>query len=112
MKILLSVTVLSFTLALCHGACFSVKHKVEIKDGEPVFPTECTDLYDGSKHPFGSAWNTAKCLTCRCYENGSGMSCCDRYGGVAVVEGCVTVKDPETCQYKFHKKGDPSKPCH
>nr|XP_028596893.1 small serum protein 5-like [Podarcis muralis] len=83
MKILLSLTALSLTLALCQGFCTFSEHKAEIKDGKPVLPTECTDPYDGSKHPFGSKWNTAQCMECTCSERGVG--CCSRYGGTVDV---------------------------
>ncbi|XP_034976306.1 small serum protein 5 isoform X3 [Zootoca vivipara] len=109
MKILLSLTALSFTLALCQGYCMRSQHEAEIKDGQQVVPTECTDFNDGSKHPLGSKWNTAGCMECTC--SGSGMECCSRYGGTAEVEGCKAVVNPKTCKYEFYKLDDPSKPC-
>uniref|UniRef100_A0A670IRI9 Small serum protein 2-like n=1 Tax=Podarcis muralis TaxID=64176 RepID=A0A670IRI9_PODMU len=109
MKILLSLTALSLTLALCQGFCTFSEHKAEIKDGQPVLPTECTDLNDGSKHAFGTQWNTADCMECTCSE--SGMQCCSRYGGTVDVPGCKAVVNPNTCKYEFYKLDDPSKPC-
>ncbi|XP_033014916.1 small serum protein 2-like isoform X3 [Lacerta agilis] len=110
MKILLSLTAFSFTLALCQGGyCEYSDHEAEMKDGQPVLPTECTDSYDGSKHPFGSKWNTAECMECTCDE--SGMDCCTRYGLIAEVPGCKAVLNPNTCEYEFYKLDDPSKPC-
>ncbi|XP_077161829.1 small serum protein 5-like [Paroedura picta] len=109
MKVLMILTISCITLALCHGACFVQKPEVDLT-GNLVDPGNCTDLYDNSKHPFGSEWNTAKCQSCSCNNNGE-MTCCDRYGGIAVVEGCEAVVDPETCTYKFYKTGDPSVPC-
>ncbi|XP_042331655.1 small serum protein 2-like [Sceloporus undulatus] len=103
MKVLLVLSILSFSLALCHAACFF--NPLE-KEANGV----CTDLYDGTKHPIGSEWNTADCLQCWCRDNG--MECCHRYGGVVSVEGCTAVVDPETCKYKFYKNDDPSKPCY
>nr|XP_060643360.1 small serum protein 5-like [Anolis sagrei ordinatus] len=72
-------------------------------------PNVCTDLYDGKKHPIGSHWNTAHCKECWCSDDG--MQCCDRFGGIAVMEGCISVVDPETCKYKFYKEDDPSTLC-
>ncbi|XP_033014924.1 small serum protein 2-like [Lacerta agilis] len=107
MKILLSLTAFSFTLALCQGYCMFSQHEAQIKDGQ--LPTECTDPYDGSKHPLGSEWNTAQCMECTCNE--SGMECCARYGGTVNVLGCKAVLNPNTCKYEFYKLDDPSKPC-
>ncbi|XP_044293588.1 uncharacterized protein LOC123027158 [Varanus komodoensis] len=86
-KVLLSLAIAGLLLALCEGACFSEKLSHKAKG--------CVDKYDGSKHPFGSTWNTAKCMQCRCarYE----MTCCTRYGGVVHVPGCTAVVDPKTC---------------
>ncbi|XP_033014920.1 small serum protein 3-like isoform X3 [Lacerta agilis] len=74
MKILLSLIALSFTLALCQGYCHGV---VQYEDDQPVLFTECTDPYDGSKHPLGSKWNTAECMECTCDERK--MECCVRW---------------------------------
>ncbi|XP_061448675.1 small serum protein 5-like isoform X1 [Rhineura floridana] len=109
MKDLLSLTVLSFSLALCYGFCFRDLHKVKVKNGELLRPNGCTDIYDGSEHPFGSAWNTAECMRCKCKKKG--MECCARYGGLVEAEGCKAVIDPETCSYKFYKLDDPSTLC-
>ncbi|KAL8174031.1 UNVERIFIED_CONTAM: hypothetical protein K2H54_036999 [Gekko kuhli] len=102
MKVLLSLTVFYIMVALSHEACFFERLEPGTKDG-------CIDLYNGSKHPFGSKWNTSECMTCRCdYE---GLECCSRYGGVVFVPGCKAVEDTKTCEYKLSKANDPSKPC-
>ncbi|XP_034974748.1 small serum protein 2-like [Zootoca vivipara] len=74
-----------------------------------LVPGECTDSYDGSKHPSGSAWNTSECMSCEC--NHGTMSCCSRYVAIAHLEGCTSYLDKETCTYKSRKINDPSKPC-
>ncbi|XP_062995295.1 small serum protein 2-like [Elgaria multicarinata webbii] len=109
MRALFSLAVLCFTLASCHGFCTHDLLKVAFKDGKLVKPDGCVDKTDGSKHPFGSTWNSADCMECECHK--SGMSCCSRYGGIAVVEGCKGVIDKETCKYKFYKIDAPSEPC-
>ncbi|XP_061448676.1 small serum protein 5-like isoform X2 [Rhineura floridana] len=81
MKDLLSLTVLSFSLALCYGFCFRDLHKVKVKNGELLRPNGCTDIYDGSEHPFGSAWNTAECMRCKCKKKG--MECCASHQGLS-----------------------------
>ncbi|XP_077161979.1 small serum protein 5-like [Paroedura picta] len=110
MKVLLTVAISCITLSLCHGACFVQKPKVEMIKGKLVIVHACIDPYDNSKYAPGSKWNTENCLRCSCNNNGE-MTCCDRYGGIAVVEGCEAVADPETCMYKFYKTDDPSVPC-
>ncbi|KAJ7305242.1 hypothetical protein JRQ81_011154 [Phrynocephalus forsythii] len=109
MNTLITLSILCFTLALCHGFCFRERPKLEFKDGKFVIPNTCVDKYDGTEHLVGSAWNTGECMKCECTKGG--MSCCSRYGGIAKVEGCEAVRDPETCTYKFFKNNDPSKPC-
>ncbi|XP_067326707.1 small serum protein 5-like [Anolis sagrei] len=106
MKLLLILVVLSFSLTLCYAACFLAPFETEGKEEKP---NVCTDLYDGKKHPIGSHWNTAHCQECWCSDDG--MQCCDRFGGIAVMEGCISVVDPETCKYKFYKEDDPSTLC-
>ncbi|XP_062817320.1 small serum protein 5-like [Anolis carolinensis] len=106
MKLLLILAVSSFSLALCHAACFVAPIETEGKEGKP---NVCTDVYDAKTYPIGSQWNTAHCKECWCSDNG--MVCCDRFGGIAVMEGCISVVDPETCKYKFYKEDDPSTLC-
>ncbi|XP_061448716.1 small serum protein 2-like [Rhineura floridana] len=101
MKVIVSLAVFCISLALCDGACFM---------STSVTPDGCTDTYDGKKHPFGSAWNTAECMRCECSRNT--MQCCSRYGGVVEPPpGCRAVVDFQACKYVLHKEGDPSKPC-
>nr|XP_034974749.1 small serum protein 5-like [Zootoca vivipara] len=108
-KDLLSLTVLCFSLASCCGFCFQEVHKIRVRNGELLRPSECADIYDGSKHPLGTAWNTAECMRCKCKEEG--MECCARYGGILDVVGCKAVIDPVTCQYKLYKLDDPTTLC-
>ncbi|XP_033012608.1 small serum protein 2-like [Lacerta agilis] len=100
MKVLLSVIVICFSLALCNGMC-SIDPNVT--------PSGCVDEFDGKKHPFWTTWNTAECMECHCHPRG--MRCCARYGGIVHIEGCTAVVDPQTCEYRYHKQDDPSKPC-
>nr|XP_042715208.1 small serum protein 5-like [Chrysemys picta bellii] len=110
MKTLLCLTVLSASLAVCHGAWFLMNNKVQIKEGELVFPQTCLDPLDKSEHPVGATWNSRHCLRCTC--EGMTMSCCTRNGGVVKApEGCEATIDEELCEYKFHKKNDPFAPC-
>ncbi|XP_066495740.1 beta-microseminoprotein [Tiliqua scincoides] len=108
-NVLLSLTVLSLSLAFCHGFCFRVLPKAEWIDGKFVLPDSCVDVYDQKKHPLGSTWNTDHCMTCDCTRHG--MQCCTRSGGIAVAPGCEAVVDETTCEYRFHMPGDPSTPC-
>ncbi|XP_053125866.1 small serum protein 5-like [Hemicordylus capensis] len=109
MKVLLNLTVLCITWALCHGFCFYSSLRAEFKNGKFVAATECTDPYDKTKHPFGSTWNTEHCMKCDCSTDN--ISCCSRYGGIVNVQGCNTVRDPDTCTYKFFDSNNPEKPC-
>ncbi|XP_053125806.1 uncharacterized protein LOC128333819 [Hemicordylus capensis] len=108
-KVLLNLTVLCITWALCHGFCIRYGHRAEFINGKTVAPTECTDPYDKTKHPFGSTWNTEHCMRCDCST--SGMGCCSRYGGIVDVPGCTPVRDPDTCTYKFFDSNNPQNPC-
>ncbi|XP_060539509.1 small serum protein 2-like [Pantherophis guttatus] len=74
-----------------------------------VRPSTCLDSHDGTKHLIGSTWNTANCLRCGCDKDG--MDCCHRYGGLASVEGCTTVINPETCEHEHYRLDDPSQRC-
>ncbi|KAL8174032.1 UNVERIFIED_CONTAM: hypothetical protein K2H54_037008 [Gekko kuhli] len=110
MKVLLSLSFLCITLALCHAACFLTLPKAEIRNGVIVPQESCIDPYDRSKHPSGSQWNTDHCLRCTCSRGE--MECCHRYGGVARgPKGCEAVVNPETCRHEFHRTGNPSEPC-
>ncbi|XP_026550395.1 small serum protein 5-like [Notechis scutatus] len=75
-KVFFSLIIFSLMLAACQGACFSGPFAAEIKDGKPVVPITCHDIYDGRKHLIGSTWNTAHCLRCECSRNG--LDCCHR----------------------------------
>ncbi|XP_048369553.1 small serum protein 2-like [Sphaerodactylus townsendi] len=109
MKVLLSLSLLCLTLALCHTYCFTRPAKLEFINGVMMLPRDCIDSYDGSKHSSGSRWNSANCLECSC--RGGEMSCCSRYGGTASSPGCKAVVNPETCEYEFYRIDDPSEPC-
>ncbi|XP_048369010.1 small serum protein 5-like isoform X1 [Sphaerodactylus townsendi] len=109
-KVFLILTISYITLAMCHGACFQSAPELAIKDGQLVKPDSCVDPQDESKHALGSSWNSTNCMGCNCNDEGE-VQCCSRYGGLAVVEGCKGVVDPETCEYKFYKADDPSAPC-
>ncbi|KAJ6653145.1 hypothetical protein lerEdw1_010107 [Lerista edwardsae] len=110
MKVLLSLTVLCLTLALAQGACFHSLLKAELnEDGKLVMPDGCTDPYDKTMHPFGSAWDTAECMHCDCAKDG--LQCCTRYGGVVSVPGCKAVLDEEACKYVLYKEDDPTALC-
>nr|XP_020649239.1 small serum protein 5-like [Pogona vitticeps] len=108
MKVLLSLMALCITLGLCHGACFLARNTVAFVDGKMMLPDGCTDLYDGTKHPFGDVWNSSRCMRCSCGR--TEMQCCTR--GVEVREGCRSILDMETCSYKFYKIDDPTTPCN
>ncbi|KAH0623082.1 hypothetical protein JD844_031011 [Phrynosoma platyrhinos] len=109
MNALFCLSVICAALAVCHGSCFMEKHEAVIKNGQLVVPKMCVDKYDGSKHPIGKRWNTADCMECDC--DATGMQCCTRYSGLAHIEGCTGKVDKKTCQYKYFKADDPSKPC-
>ncbi|XP_060539336.1 small serum protein 5-like [Pantherophis guttatus] len=109
MRVFFSLIVLSFMLAKCHGACMSEPFKPQFINGKEVWPTNCVDPFDGKKHPIGSKWNTDDCMSCNCLKDG--LTCCHRYGGIAVIEGCKTVINPETCKHEFYRLDDPSKRC-
>ncbi|XP_042331656.1 small serum protein 5-like [Sceloporus undulatus] len=75
-RVLLCLAVLSVILVLCEGDCWRLKHTLEIVNGFLMPPDECIDIYDRSKHPVRSSWDTAKCMKCECSI--SGMECCRR----------------------------------
>ncbi|XP_060107768.1 small serum protein 5-like [Heteronotia binoei] len=100
MKVLLVLSVLCITLALCQAACYNVLAKVEIINGVLVPRGSCIDVYDGNRHPSDSEWNTDQCMRCSCHAGK--MTCCSRYGGaVPAAPGCKAVVNPETCQHEF-----------
>ncbi|XP_070621232.1 small serum protein 2-like [Erythrolamprus reginae] len=109
MRVFFSLFILSVMLATCEGACFSNPFKPQFINGKAVWPTKCVDPHDKKEHPIGSAWNTADCLRCNCKKDG--LSCCHRYGGIAVKQGCKTVINPKTCKHEFYRLDDPSKRC-
>ncbi|XP_058050813.1 small serum protein 5-like [Ahaetulla prasina] len=109
MKAFFCLIIFSLMLAACQGACFGSNFKAEFKDGKEVRPNTCVDIYDKSKHLIGSTWNTAHCFRCECGRNG--LSCCHRYGGIGVVQGCKRVINPVTCEQEYYRLDDPSQRC-
>ncbi|XP_060107765.1 small serum protein 2-like [Heteronotia binoei] len=110
MNVLLSLSVLCITLALCQAACFTVPPKVDIRNGVLVTQSRCKDLYNRQNYQSGSEWNTAHCLRCSCH--GGTMECCNRFGGVAhPPPGCKALVNPKTCRYEFYRIKAPSKSC-
>nr|XP_056716061.1 small serum protein 2-like [Euleptes europaea] len=101
-KVLLSLTILCIAVSLSNGACFHDLPKHGIKDG-------CLDPYNKEKHPFGSKWNSDKCMTCTCDR--TILSCCTRYTSEPHVQGCKAVLDKRTCKYKHYKVDNPSELC-
>ncbi|XP_028928564.1 small serum protein 2-like isoform X2 [Ornithorhynchus anatinus] len=98
-------------LRLTHEQCFMEKHELKIgTDGEFSGWVECRDPRDGKKHQVGTTWNSKNCLRCSCGFRG--MECCSRFGGIGVAPpNCEVYKDEVNCNYKVHKKGDPTTPC-
>ncbi|XP_013927317.1 PREDICTED: small serum protein 5-like [Thamnophis sirtalis] len=109
MKVFFSLILFSLVLATCQGACFLDTFKLEFKDGKPVSSTVCVDVFDQTRHLIGSTWNTANCFRCEC--DNDGMSCCHRYGGIGLIEGCKTVINPVTCEQEHYRIDDPSQRC-
>ncbi|XP_042328641.1 small serum protein 5-like [Sceloporus undulatus] len=109
MKSLLCLTAMCIMLSVCSGFCFRDTLKMKTVDGKSVMPDECIDVFDESRHPIGSVWNSAECMRCSCGTDG--MECCARYGGTATLQGCRGIVDPETCEHKFFEDDDPTKPC-
>ncbi|XP_025032603.1 small serum protein 5-like isoform X2 [Python bivittatus] len=106
-KLLLSLTVFCTIFSLCYGSCGRQLLHPKIVNGKKVM--ECTDFSDRSVHPVGSTWNSENCMQCSC--GWKEMVCCSRYGGISVMQGCITKEDPETCTYKYYRIDDPSVPC-
>ncbi|XP_058050894.1 small serum protein 5-like [Ahaetulla prasina] len=109
MKAFFCLIIFSLMLAACQGACFRGPFDAEFIDGKEVKFNLCVDTYDRSKHLIGSTWNSAHCYRCEC--DGNGLSCCHRYGGIGVVQGCNTVINPVTCKLEHYRLDDPSQRC-
>nr|XP_046243108.1 beta-microseminoprotein-like [Scatophagus argus] len=68
--------------------------------------THCQDTMDKTWHAVGSMWRNSYCLDCSC------SGCCQGYATpVGFPHDCVSVFDPEACEYIVHKRDDPSVIC-
>ncbi|GAA6220973.1 beta-microseminoprotein-like isoform X2 [Lates japonicus] len=68
--------------------------------------THCMDDVEKTWHAVGSKWRNSLCMDCSC--NG----CCPAYSTpLKFPDDCVTVFDPEKCDYIAHKKDNPSVLC-
>uniref|UniRef100_A0A4W6G782 Beta-microseminoprotein n=1 Tax=Lates calcarifer TaxID=8187 RepID=A0A4W6G782_LATCA len=68
--------------------------------------THCMDNVEKTWHAVGSKWRNSLCMDCSC--NG----CCPAYSTpFRIPNDCVTVFDPEKCDYIVHKKDNPSVLC-
>ncbi|XP_056148601.1 beta-microseminoprotein-like [Lampris incognitus] len=75
---------------------------------KPMKPgiTHCQDDTDKTWHAVGSEWRNSACMDCSC------GGCCQAYSTpVQIPDDCVSVFDSEACEYKVHKRDDPSVPC-
>uniref|UniRef100_A0A665W439 Beta-microseminoprotein n=1 Tax=Echeneis naucrates TaxID=173247 RepID=A0A665W439_ECHNA len=68
--------------------------------------THCLDDVDNTWHAMGSSWRNSKCLDCTC------QSCCSAYSTpIRFPDDCVSVFDSVACEYRVHKKDNPSVQC-
>ncbi|XP_067250158.1 beta-microseminoprotein-like isoform X2 [Chanodichthys erythropterus] len=70
----------------------------------------CTEGYDKSRHPIGSAWTNDRCTRCTC--SSTMMECCDTMGRVIIkTEGCTVKYDYSKCTFKVFHPEDPTFRC-
>ncbi|XP_078421561.1 beta-microseminoprotein-like [Cetorhinus maximus] len=101
MKLILCLTLLLLAVERGESSCFRKLH--------PNTPN-CKDDVDGTWHEPGESWINADCLECSCSVES--MRCCTTYGTPTVYpDDCIAVFDRENCQYRIHKKNDPSVEC-
>ncbi|XP_057689075.1 beta-microseminoprotein-like [Corythoichthys intestinalis] len=68
--------------------------------------TQCYDEVDNKWHPVGSNWRNSECMDCTC------DGCCTAYSiPRQFPDDCVSVFDKVACEYKVHKRDDPSVEC-
>nr|XP_040051782.1 beta-microseminoprotein-like [Gasterosteus aculeatus aculeatus] len=95
---------LALALLLCALASPSEAHCFinNVKEGT----THCQDYADNTWHAVGSSWRNSECMDCTCGQ------CCSGYTTPRVFpDNCVSVFDPQACQYVVHVKGDPTTLC-
>ncbi|KAM9360638.1 beta-microseminoprotein-like [Symphorus nematophorus] len=70
--------------------------------------THCLDNADGTRHELGSSWRNSECMDCTC-------STSEDYPLYSTPrqfpDDCVSVFDPEACEYIVHKRDDPTVRC-
>ncbi|XP_041794012.1 beta-microseminoprotein-like [Chelmon rostratus] len=98
MKYLAVTLLLCALVSMANAYCFTMA----VKPGM----THCQDKVDETWHAVGSTWRNSECMDCTC------SGCCTAYSTPRQFpEDCVSVFDSEACEYKVHKKGDPSVQC-
>ncbi|KAK7135322.1 hypothetical protein R3I94_014093 [Phoxinus phoxinus] len=99
----------SLALVLVFFAFVSLSDSACFRELTKPGATDCTDVYDKSKHAFGSTWRNKRCMKCVCSSDA--MSCCMMHGVIIKTEGCIVKTDLSTCTFKvFHPK-DPNIQC-
>ncbi|KAK9522569.1 hypothetical protein VZT92_019021 [Zoarces viviparus] len=68
--------------------------------------THCQDDVDNTWHATGSSWRNSKCMDCTCEGCCAGFSTPTRFA-----DNCVSVFDPQACEFVVHRKGNPNILC-
>ncbi|XP_028270625.1 beta-microseminoprotein-like [Parambassis ranga] len=98
MRYLALAVLLCALLPLTNAQCF-------VKTVKPSM-SHCKDDVDDTWHAVGSNWRNSKCWDCTC------EGCCAGYSTpTSFPKDCESVFDPVACEYKVHKKGDPTVLC-
>uniref|UniRef100_UPI003AAD6CCF beta-microseminoprotein-like n=1 Tax=Centroberyx gerrardi TaxID=166262 RepID=UPI003AAD6CCF len=96
----LALALLCALPSVLHAACF-------VKPDMIPGMTHCQDDEDKTWHPVGASWRNSACMDCDC------SGCCQAYSTpTGFPDDCVSVFDSKACEYKVHKKNDPSISCH
>ncbi|XP_018525243.1 beta-microseminoprotein-like [Lates calcarifer] len=98
MKYLALAVLLCGLLSLSNAFCY-------FKVIEPG-TTHCQDNEDKTWHAVGSTWRNSKCMDCDCSQ------CCSAYSTPKQFpDDCVSVFDSQICDYRVHKRDDPTVEC-
>ncbi|CAL8332036.1 unnamed protein product [Arctogadus glacialis] len=98
MRFLVVASVVCALAAVLDAYCF----RVALKPGA----TSCQDTVDNTWHVVGSSWRNSKCMDCDC-----GGCCTSFMTPQSYPDDCVSEFDSEACEFKVHKKTDPSVAC-
>ncbi|XP_037633217.1 beta-microseminoprotein-like [Sebastes umbrosus] len=98
MKYLALALLLCALASLSNAYCFLKPMKQGV--------THCQDDVDQTWHAVGSSWRNSNCMDCDC------SGCCSAFSNpTSFPDYCEKVFDNAACEYRVHRKDNPSVPC-